>query len=62
MNILNKRFMNITIQNMLCSIILHNMFLTKDALFNAMGQAAVHTVLMLFLPFLANESMMPYLI
>lgn len=54
--------MNITIQNMLCSIILHNMFLTKDALFNAMGQAAVHTVLMLFLPSLANESVMPYLI
>lgn len=38
------------------------MFLTKDALFNAVGQPAVHAVLMLFLPFLANESMMPYLI
>lgn len=54
--------MNITVQNILCSVILHDMFLTKDALFNASSQPAVHTVLMLFLPFLANESRMPYLI
>ena len=54
--------MNMKIQNMPCSIVLHDMFLTKYALFNAVGQPAVCAVLMLFLPFLANESMMLYLI